>query len=993
MMASSMAPQSVHARSASTRSFVSMNGTTTANGSAGDPNSDAVIIGYHQAFCNFTGLHPESRAGAFSDAQGPASKARQKLQKLSRVHFSELSTDVYDELMRRVNPSPHETQFLMARDDIHQKRNQARQKLALLSPSRFNDLASDILYEIERRFPQLRYDPEETQAFSRPTSDISGVSNATSRYTEDNYHHRVSEQSRLSSSFHHRQQSSLVSVPPPTEEVSIPPPRRSQPLAQPIKSTTITPTKSTLVEEDDEEEEKEEQEEQEEEEEEGDTKRNSRKISFDVRSMSLKSIAEEDSAPDMSAELKDKNEQIQMLVAEGSRMDQAINDLEAQLQESETLKSTLVEENGRLHDMLADLEDQRQSTAEKRDELQSRLDQLQEEMDNHAELVSQHQKTIEALEAEKHAALEQSVQLKGLLEQLEDDKGQTADKSQAVDDLKQEMARLQQQNEAMAERLMAVQENNANLEEQIAEISREKTRGIDQLEQELNTVKADKKQTIEQLEQELESMKDRHNDALSKQNEFAESSASLTNHLLLLQTTISGHEQTIESLNHKLATPPDSGSGSDDKYAQLLQDHERLQHELEEQQKVTEQVRHEASAFLEEMRNLAESHREMESSEALSAHVQSLKVEVQEWKSRYSRVKGQMRSLRSSTYGGAIFLQPSHSALGRDSPYFSINGRVRDVSVTKFQMAVDEFLAKSRLANHDLLDNLHIVVVATRNVTQDLSIQEDVQSSEQQESELAQCTSLVSKTANQLITTARNHRVSGGLSPFSILDAATSDLSFAVIELIKVAKIRPTTHDREDTEDEPELLKTRSSRSSVEDITSIPDVASSKKRFSMQTPVHVDFDIEDPDNTVAELQGYLEEQTAGAIESIQTLLTGIKEGATVGVLRPYMKSIINVVDVMIEATGTSMKQTRHWLLKDKGSYILQNLSDCSQRLSTQYEETRNLDNELQPDRRLKQLLAGISFDMAKCTKELVKTVEEVGLTSEINHIESQLEKV
>ncbi|KAL3897860.1 MAG: hypothetical protein SGCHY_003132 [Lobulomycetales sp.] len=76
--------------------------------------------------------------------------AREKLTKLTKHQFSELSTDVYDELTRRLKNDPH-TPFLPLRDDYHPKRNQARQKLATLPTNRFKDLASDVYFELERR--------------------------------------------------------------------------------------------------------------------------------------------------------------------------------------------------------------------------------------------------------------------------------------------------------------------------------------------------------------------------------------------------------------------------------------------------------------------------------------------------------------------------------------------------------------------------------------------------------------------------------------------------------------------------------------------------------------------------------------------------------------------------------------------------------------------------------------------------------------------------
>lgn len=89
------------------------------------------------------------------------STARQKLTRLTRQQFQELSTDVYDELVRRKNNADtNDIPFLPVRDDFHPKRNQARQKLATLPTSRFKDLSSDVYYELARRYPEFKEETE-----------------------------------------------------------------------------------------------------------------------------------------------------------------------------------------------------------------------------------------------------------------------------------------------------------------------------------------------------------------------------------------------------------------------------------------------------------------------------------------------------------------------------------------------------------------------------------------------------------------------------------------------------------------------------------------------------------------------------------------------------------------------------------------------------------------------------------------------------------------
>ncbi|OCH92044.1 hypothetical protein OBBRIDRAFT_774139 [Obba rivulosa] len=99
------------------------------------------------------------------------STARQKLTRLTRQQFQELSTDVYDELVRRKNNSTdNEVPFLPVRDDFHPKRNQARQKLATLPTGRFKDLSSDVYYELARRYPEFKEDPLDGAALTSPQS-------------------------------------------------------------------------------------------------------------------------------------------------------------------------------------------------------------------------------------------------------------------------------------------------------------------------------------------------------------------------------------------------------------------------------------------------------------------------------------------------------------------------------------------------------------------------------------------------------------------------------------------------------------------------------------------------------------------------------------------------------------------------------------------------------------------------------------------------------
>ncbi|WVQ80325.1 hypothetical protein IAT38_002430 [Cryptococcus sp. DSM 104549] len=106
---------------------------------------------------------------AWLDKESPTARAsaREKLTRLTKLQFQELSTDVYDELMRRLavdnGDDGNSAPFLPVREDFHPKRNQARQKLATLPKNRFKDLASDVFYELRRRYPEFEEEQQQQE--------------------------------------------------------------------------------------------------------------------------------------------------------------------------------------------------------------------------------------------------------------------------------------------------------------------------------------------------------------------------------------------------------------------------------------------------------------------------------------------------------------------------------------------------------------------------------------------------------------------------------------------------------------------------------------------------------------------------------------------------------------------------------------------------------------------------------------------------------------
>ena len=165
--------------------------------------------------------------------------------------------------------------------------------------------------------------------------------------------------------------------------------------------------------------------------------------------------------------------------------------------------------------------------------------------------------------------------------------------------------------------------------------------------------------------------------------------------------------------------------------------------------------------------------------------------------------------------GLSQFTSPDLANYTRDASFTSPDGVVKDVHVTKFQLSIDELLQTARRTNSEqTLESMRHVVKCVRAITGDIdstvslsqlqsptsSVSGDILANP--EKQQAKLKSRVSATANNLITATKNHASSGGLSPVSLLDAAASHLSTAVVELVKYVKVRPTPEDELEGDDD-----------------------------------------------------------------------------------------------------------------------------------------------------------------------------------------------
>jgi predicted nuclease with TOPRIM domain len=312
--------------------------------------------------------------------------------------------------------------------------------------------------------------------------------------------------------------------------------------------------------------------------------------------------------------------------------------------------------------------------------------------------------------------------------------------------------------------------------------------------------------------------------SLEEKVEKAENlNSSLRSEIDRIRNENSDRERSLQSHISDLESKTEQQQSVASDHGQWKQRAEELEQELNEQQRITEEVRRDASLFLQEMRELSNrSDAAMEKEDRLVKQISSLEAELKDWKSRYARAKTQLRNLKASSIGLASLASPDITNYARDANFSAPDGVVKDVHITRFQLGIDELLQAARRSDSEhTLDSMKHVVKCVRAITGDIdstplsqmqspmsSVNGDgVATPEKQQAKLK---SRVSATANNLITATKNHASSGGLSPVSLLDAAASHLSTSVVELVKYAKVRPTPAEElenDEEDDRPMPLK------------------------------------------------------------------------------------------------------------------------------------------------------------------------------------------
>ncbi|MCJ1281019.1 component of the polarisome [Xylographa opegraphella] len=812
-------------------------------------------------------------------------RARDKLLRLSAVQFQELSTDVYDELLRRKDyddapPGEREKRpaFLLPKENFHPKRNQARQKLSTLPITRFTALATDVFFELERRFP--RFAAGDISRRDSPANSMRGPPSRTG--TPDGTRPGSKGQGQGPKRPGYTRQGSLggqvfaghgIPAMGGQDDFNRPAPKSSQ-------TNTIVPNKSYLVEDDD----------------------------------------DPEYVDDMYSVTRRDTSMTSRSTASVERDKKMIADYQTQIND--------------LQGRIGSLEDQ------------ARVKDA----------------TIASLEGSKH---------------------EMESASREFEQAGQEWSQLQRDLEGKLEEALKL---NDNLQSEIDKVRSYHANELD----DLRSSHANETDSLQSYHaRELDNLQSDH------------------------ASELDNLRSQLEQKNKQITT---QGSGNNEwkaRYEELQRDNEELRRELQEQQKISNEVRLEASTFLSEMKAISDrSGQNWEREEKLSHEVHRLEDEVKEWKSRYARTKTQLRTVRTASMGLAI-QSPGAIQTAKDGSLTRQDGLVRDVHVTKFQIAIDEVLRIARVGEGpSVIEYMKAVVLAIRAICQDIS--DSVAPDDDLAQQRARLRANVSATANNFITAAKNFAQAHGLSPVSLLDAAASHLAAAVVELVRTVKIRPTPAGELGDDDDGSLPpgstgyfsipastngrasvadSVYSSHASVQQISPpqlpraaahIPRNPSRDHTARQGLPNGNAAVVPRPghgpparDSAIEDLKLFLDTQTLNLVSAIQSLVSSIRTTDPPPTIHTHILAIAAAVKALIHETTRVVDGGAHEPLREAVGPVVRSLAACKARLLAADDDGREVVG-LALWREHLAALPPLAFELARGAKELVGRVEGVG---------------
>lgn len=915
------------------------------------------------------------------------STARQKLTRLTIQQFHELSTDVYDELVRRQNEKG--VPYLPLRADFHPKRNQARQKLATLPTSRFEDLSSDVYFELARRYPEFKEGP-------------SGRASASSNYDDypapdfpNNSPQRVPISGRVSgrTSADRPSDSGYGSVSSrrsedkrrPSESDSIPVGRRSEESFRKIEDTYAggrnsednympavvasrrKPSQDTTRRSED------------------------RERDFGRRPSGAVSISGTSDSASTANPAQSTTATSGMIIPNKSTIEEEYIEVPYGRDARESGSTTIDErersreasgDTGRLTDGELDNASDFPSPLSPRSPpaglsgLSARLKGVEAEDDEAGILVIGGRSGDDYYDKYGRSSVNSDHSISGGSGTRMLAGRATEDQEKMRRDYEFRIATMQSQITSLQRDLGDAGERERKWKEGEAKVR--------QMEEELTSLRR---------RAEVESIAMR---ALQKELEELRE--------------VRQREKEREALRAR----------EDEDELRILRDRcERLEEEREHQQgeadaDIVDQLRSDMEGLLSELGDLSRRNDElMTAKDSDLIVIRDLDQQLKDYKRKYEQAKTELRNVKATSQ---LFLQAPRFDKVDDQLPVSADGGILDIHITAFVSAIDGLLTAGRSnAPTRVLTPMKSVINSVTSVIEDVRSFERRSQRDRSDVDLDALRSLRERadaTLSNLVAASKTHATSSGMSPVSLLDAAASHVSATITEIGRTLCIRKATKAEQDqfspmlyissatatngfspslrSVDEvkfshqrkgsavnrgrvSEILPGSSPNRSYEDSKRRPPSDNSSEQTNSPPPIFdygansggvLSDDSAQPDGAEdawTELKPYLEAQTESIVYAIQSVLSGVRSPTPSPTLNENLTQIITIVSSIVAVCNDNIPPAS----SQQGNETLRELSEHANKLS----EVQALPEVTKESR---QIMAKSSFAIANAMKGLMK---------------------
>ncbi|MCO5599765.1 hypothetical protein L7F22_053872 [Adiantum nelumboides] len=327
-------------------------------------------------------------------------------------------------------------------------------------------------------------------------------------------------------------------------------------------------------------------------------------------------------------------------------------------------------------------------------------------------------------------------------------------------------------------RIATLQQKVTGLENRNVELEKENSDRADALQAELEAKRQSYHNKTQEYEREISEHRENHqkteselHDTLKRLDELSERHRTLEN------------ERSTQPFNQN----------------QMEEELTSLQRDYAEQEELVTELRGEVTSLMEELKQLSSRNDEiLGDKENDQTIIRDLNNQVASYKRKYENVKTELRTLKATSQ---LYVQPPKTDEFMPP---TETGAIADINLTAFQSSIDDLLSAARSKTpSSVLMAMKTVILAATLVTDDVTKfeqkkQEGSGLNMEGKEQVSQAKTRISNTLNNLMTACRNHASSHGLSPVSLLDAAASHVSTAIVDVVKLVKVRKATKEEVD---------------------------------------------------------------------------------------------------------------------------------------------------------------------------------------------------